>query len=96
MILKIKSEAKDSKFIYIDNEKIKVEGDIFEFIKKTLKEKNLKLTDFEDFVAKPSASFTGVREAVTIVNTLKYLIKKVPIESLKFPKYHKKPNINIK
>lgn len=95
MNLTIRSESRDKKYIKIDNEEIKVTGDLHEFIKKTLEEKKLNLTDFEDFVAEPSESFTGYREVVTIVNTLKYLVKKIPIKDLEYPKYHKEPNINI-
>ncbi len=96
MKLYIRSESKDNKYIKIDNEEFKAEGDLHEFIKKLLVDKKLKLSDFEDFIAKPSESFTGYREAVVIVNTLKYLLKAVDIKDLEYPKYHKDPNINIK
>lgn len=95
MTITILSESKDKKFIKIDNETIKVTGDIFEFIKKTLKVRNLKLTDFNNFIADNSESFTGLREAVVITNTLNYLINNQKIEDLNYPKYHKEPNINI-
>lgn len=96
MILSIKSESRDSKYIYINEEKIKVEGDIFEFIKHTLKAKKIDISTITKFKAKASNSFTGYREAVVIANTLNHIILNVPLKNLQHPKYHKKPNINIK
>ena len=72
----------------------KVKEDLLEELKNILKEKDLKLEDFEDFVAVPTESFTGYRQAVNVCNILKHYVKSVPIEKLEFPKYHKEPNIS--
>jgi hypothetical protein len=100
LILKIESVSKSEKYIIFQNEsgeeKITVKKDIVADIKNLLEEKNLKLQDFSDFIAIPTESFTGYREAVNIVNTLKHFVSGTPIENLEFPKYHKDPNVNFK
>jgi hypothetical protein len=98
--LYIQSNSKQDKFFTIEKnnkkEVFKAKADLLEDIKETLQDKNLQITDFNDFVAVPTESFTGYRQAVNITNTLKYFVAKKPISSLTFPKYHKEPNINIK
>ncbi|PIR43555.1 hypothetical protein COV24_01900 [candidate division WWE3 bacterium CG10_big_fil_rev_8_21_14_0_10_32_10] len=99
-ILYIESKGKNEKRVGIlkDDipcEMLKVKGDVFEFVKELLKNTNLTLNDFDDFIAVPTESFTGLRQATNICNILKHYVNSVPISDLKYPKYHKEPNITL-
>lgn len=97
--LEIFSAGRNDKYFRIVSstgiQKFVVEKDILEDLKAVLKDKRISLNDFEDFVAIKSDSFTGYREAATICNMLRHFVKKVAIEDLEYPKYHKEPNINL-
>jgi hypothetical protein len=99
MKLYIQSNSRYDKSIIIESKKVKevfkVESDILQELQQVLSFKKLKLQDFDDFVAIPSESFTGYRQAVNITNTLKHYVSKIPLKSLLFPKYHKEPNVRL-
>ena len=100
LVLYIKSAGRDDKSFFIEKngkkEEVKVKGDLLQELKEYLRKRGLNLSDFTDFVAVPTESFTGYREAIVITNTLKHYVLGVPIEKLPMPKYSKEPNINLK
>lgn len=98
MNIKILSKSKSDKSIIVEKENTKEEilvNDILIGIMDYLKKHNLSLNDIKSITALPSESFTGYREAVTISNMFNYFLLKKDLKSLQYPKYHKKPNINI-
>lgn len=59
-----------------------------------LSENNLKLKDIDDFTyLQGIGSFTGIKMAAAVANTLKWAVKRVPAASLDLPTYESEPNI---
>jgi len=100
LVLYLQSKSKDDKKIFIEKEGTKkeyvVEKDMIASIKSLLEELHLKLSDFDNFVAMPTESFTGYRETVNVCNLFKHFVKNTPVNKLQFPKYHKEPNITAR
>lgn len=93
----IVSQSKsDKKFIIEQKGKkneIPVKSDMVSGIMRYLEENELKLSDFDQFIGVETESFTGTRESFLIANTFNYFVKNFKVEDLKYPKYHKEPNI---
>lgn len=105
LTLILKSKGRNDKEIRIisnykeENESVLVthivKNDILGELKDILEAKDMSLSDFVDFVALKTDSFTGYRESVTICNILKHYVLNTAIKGLTFPKYHKEPNITL-
>jgi len=97
MKIYIQSESKNIKKFIIEekgkNTEIAVKKDMVSCIMSYLSKNNLTLSDFDEFIGVETKSFTGTRENFLIANTFNYFVKNFKVEDLKYPKYHKEPNI---